>query len=762
MIGGARALPLAHLSVRVPWHDRAWDGTVCDDPINNADCLALRRIREDKDEQAEARVAGKAWSELSPADLPACLNERASFMAPFEVVRTASHPYAQISKGHGHFRPTEFRMPPYSASCIPFRWMLREGASEIAGELGLGYETELEDRADELIGFETIWVQQKRNQLVLLESFFSAIQPERSLAFFYAKRTPLSEDPRRVLVGVARVLDTGAPREYEYLGDGELKAVLWEWPVRHSLRSEFKDGFLLPYHELLRISDENPSMDLESCVAFAPEDHWTEFSYSSEHVSHDAAIGSLLECARAIRAAQSSVTGNWQAVLEWIDARLAEVWRLRGPYPGLGATLTAFGIPGGTLLAHELAASAGENEDPWPLFESWLEVAAKGKAGSARVGKTTLEKWRSLPTERRELLTLLSRFDLTPTQATRLYQPTEREKARIDVTDLDLIQNPYLLYEGDRFSIDPITVGTIDRGAFPDDAVRNGHPVPEPSALDDATDPRRVRAFVVSYLEARSADGHTLQPAKEVVQAIRDMAVSPACPVDADLMSLVESRFDPMAELTEMTDGSPAYQLRRLSECGALIRSAIERRLKGALARCRSRLGRVAGRRAPRSHRRGRGTGAGGEARGPRGARLVAGLRVDRSCRDREDDPPLDSGRGAGRGQRRCPPTRADGQGPRADDEGDRGGGADCRPVLAASRPLRPRDRYLPTLWRAEGGGGQDGRDRRVLDAHRGTAGGNPRLPEGCRAPDLGGRSQATATDRERSSVRRHRGASRP
>lgn len=84
---------------------------------------------------------------------------------------------------------------------------------------------------------------------------------------------------------------------------------MWEWPVRHSLRPDFKDGFLLPYHELLQIADADPSSDLESCVAFAPEDHWTEFSYSSEHVSHDAAIGSLLECARAIWA-QSSVMGD--------------------------------------------------------------------------------------------------------------------------------------------------------------------------------------------------------------------------------------------------------------------------------------------------------------------------------------------------------------------------------------------------------------------------------------------------------------------
>jgi hypothetical protein len=31
-----------HLTVRVAWHDRAWDGTVCDHPSENGFCLALK------------------------------------------------------------------------------------------------------------------------------------------------------------------------------------------------------------------------------------------------------------------------------------------------------------------------------------------------------------------------------------------------------------------------------------------------------------------------------------------------------------------------------------------------------------------------------------------------------------------------------------------------------------------------------------------------------------------------------------------------
>ncbi len=31
--------PLRHISIRVPWHDNGWMGTVCDNPEQNGACL---------------------------------------------------------------------------------------------------------------------------------------------------------------------------------------------------------------------------------------------------------------------------------------------------------------------------------------------------------------------------------------------------------------------------------------------------------------------------------------------------------------------------------------------------------------------------------------------------------------------------------------------------------------------------------------------------------------------------------------------------
>ncbi len=199
-----------------------------------------------------------------------------------------------------------------------------------------------------------------------------------------------------------------------------------------------------------------------------------------------------------------------------------------------------------------------------------------------RISPTMTQKWKVLRDERRALLKLLARFNLTKDQATRFFSPTDRERAGILITDTALPENPYLLYELDRFSQGAITIGTVDRGIFPDPVVREQHRLPPPSALDGPTDKRRVRALIVSVLETAAASGHTLQSQTYVLDTVRHLALDPPCPVDADLMTVVESHFAPLVVQVEMADGSPAYQLQHLSDARDIIRRAIERRMKGA------------------------------------------------------------------------------------------------------------------------------------------------------------------------------------
>ena len=82
-----------HLSMRVPWMDRPWDGAVCDHPHANASCVLLRNIGPRRDDAFETANAGVAFAQLDPTRLP-CVNERSSWLSPNGYQVTKTHPYA--------------------------------------------------------------------------------------------------------------------------------------------------------------------------------------------------------------------------------------------------------------------------------------------------------------------------------------------------------------------------------------------------------------------------------------------------------------------------------------------------------------------------------------------------------------------------------------------------------------------------------------------------------------------------------------------
>jgi len=579
-----RRLPLKHLSIRVPWHDNGWNGTVCRDPKGNASCLVLDRIRETRDDEEEIEMAGELLSELPIEKWPVCVDERGTFMSPFEIIRKISHPYSSTSDYHKHILPTDFRLSPFSAAAIPFRWASRKYAWELAKNYELNADPEHEPKEPKWLNHSN-WVQSHLSQKAILNSFFSAIEPEKSLCFFYAKETPLAEDERRVIVGVGRVQNVGNLVEYRYSKSGGLRSYIWDRAVQHSIRPNFEDGFILPYQTIFELTEEDPELDPADFVAFAPEDRRIEFSFASEHVTHDGAIAGLLSCKAAIEKAKSLVDGPWDRVLKWIDSRLAELWKLRGPYPGLGVALTAFGVAHGSFLAYELASRVDENEDPWPLVDQIFNDPSLLPKELARLITPTLQaKWNSINNkkpDRLALLKIIARLELTLEQAIRFYVKEEREDNDIDCSDEDILNNPYLFYERDRSSYDPISVWTVNRGIFPAPVIRENHPIPEPSAVNDPTDPRRVSALIINTLEQAARQGHTLMACRNVVTTIRDLAIEPECPVDSDLFDVISDNLSPVICSCKLKNGSPAYQLDRLEEVGELIRSTIEKRHKG-------------------------------------------------------------------------------------------------------------------------------------------------------------------------------------
>ena len=115
---------MKHLSIRVPWHDNNWNGSVCCSPAANPFCLTLHNILERKNNLDEDKIASKKWCELKPEQLPACKGENGGFMNEESYKRIFVHVYTNNKQlPHSQLLPTTIDVPPFSAFGIPFRYL---------------------------------------------------------------------------------------------------------------------------------------------------------------------------------------------------------------------------------------------------------------------------------------------------------------------------------------------------------------------------------------------------------------------------------------------------------------------------------------------------------------------------------------------------------------------------------------------------------------------------------------------------------------
>jgi AAA domain/UvrD-like helicase C-terminal domain len=551
-----------HLTLRVAWHDRAWDGSICDHPSDNAFCLALDRIREGRDDAYEERVAGRSWSGLNGNGLPPCRAEAGGFMNAQEWTRIVQHPYQENRNAqdtHGHLRPTPVKVPPYSTFCIPFWWMTIRNQDEIAERLPIQLPEDSE------APFLTNWVFGRQRQEALLETFFDGLTRDESLVFFYTKEgQPISDSINRLVVAIGRLTKVGRLLEHDTEGV-KPPYPMWDRLVHHSIRPDGSDGFVLPYHAYLAPTgdpeEDARRRDLLKEITVVPElGHTHVFSYFSQHASPDVALSTLVRCLDAARRIRQHgiAPGPWDLREEWLNEQIARTWVDRGAFPGLGAALEALGMRLGTALALELVASGKVKTyaDPWPLVDAILrgEEDSPQRVYAADV-EAVRATWATLTSERRALLELLSRFALTTKQAKRWFEPGPRNAATPEkVSDREILDNPYRISEVDQGMIDDpvVSIGTIDRGLLPDPTVAGKCPVPEESRVESSGDRRRVRGAVVSVLRRAAEHGDSLLSTVEVLTRLERLGLAPPCVVPLDWFAGNADFLDAMVKQIEV------------------------------------------------------------------------------------------------------------------------------------------------------------------------------------------------------------------
>lgn len=457
--------------------------------------------------------------------------------------RTFQHPYQEIVKAqptHGKLIKTPVKVPPYSTFAVPFRWMLRENQEEIESALSSPLPP------DDEPPFKTSWVFSRERQNALCDLFFGRIAPNQSLVFFYTKNGhPLDESINRLVVGVGQIEWMSKLQFYE-ASEGP-RYPLWDRLFTHTIRPDGAQGLLLPYHDYLEptgdIDEDERRKVLVEEIAVAPERaQMMSFSHVGEHATHDIALSTLVRSLDAVRKIRTHgiASGPWEKREEWLNEQIHTVWQQRGAFPGAGAALEALGMRLGTSMMFELLAkeTVKSTEDPWPVVDAILrgQKEPPQKAYKADI-EAVAATWAALSPERKALLTLLSRFELSPAQASRWFDPRERKKAtRGQIDDKGILQNPYRIVEtdlGDAFE-NPVSLGIIDRGLMPDATIAANHPVPAPSSVGSQLDWRRVRGAFVTVLREATRQGDALLTEEELLEGVTKLDLGQQCPASGD------------------------------------------------------------------------------------------------------------------------------------------------------------------------------------------------------------------------------------
>ena len=576
-----------HYSFRVPWHDNKWDGSICEAPSENYSCMRLKGINQSRDDELENQHSGCKMCSLECVNNIPCIREGGGFMNDEDVTVTLRHPYSDWSEYHRHLLPLRETIPAYSYPARPFRWVMRQRyigyknykyIEDLAVEKGFEYYADYEPEMD-----NKTWVQDGRNQEAIFKAFFRDAVEDKSICVFYAKQVPFIEDNRRVVVGLGHILKVNPPVKYERSDENGMSSCAWENMVKHSIRDDMIDGFLFPYDSLMKYAEEHPDFDITRGTVFADEDYFEEFSYASEQLSHDAVIDVILQSLEVVDVYKKcKIDGPWDRVIKWLNIQLVEVWQDRGAFPGLGAVLTAFGLASGPAMVKELRENY--KEDIWNVLDSAINSPNEYLSNmyADQVNSVIRDAWNGLSADRKNYFKLISRINLSVDQAIAIVRDEVREKKGLEFSDLDIINNPYLLYEKTRDKEDAIKISIkkVDLAFFPPEYIVKEYPIAVPSAMDSNVDKRRVRALAVYVLEKTAKEGNTLLPVKNMVLAINNIKIDPTCPITGDMIAPMNAFFTDEIELKKDAFEKDYYKLNRYKKMDFLIAKQIRSRVQ--------------------------------------------------------------------------------------------------------------------------------------------------------------------------------------
>lgn len=509
-----------HFSTRIPWKDNDYTGRIDNNPRYNVAAQVIPNIASTRDLDFEETNKGKSYEHVGSLRMQSWITENAAFMSDNKLELKMNHPYKRGNAKFKHFVETTFEMNPYSFLLRPFSWTLKDNANEKQKYYNFYFDLE---KTEQMLSWQSSWVSHGESQKAIFDYFFSGINPHKSLIFPYYKQVPFIEDNRRVIAGIGNIVSNVETHEYESDGSSDEKNYIWETNAAHSIRSDGKDGFLMPYLEISEYVKKHPDFDVSSVTIFEPAGFRSEFSYAAEWVSYDAAIDVLNQAKIALKSIAKlklkEANHEWVNVqLEYVDNQLKSVWNQRGIFPGLGSILSAFGVKYGFDVAHHVATSENDLISELKLYFSGEKETGNEKLDDSLADKED-EFFGLLRDENKTLyFELLSRLNLSVEQAIFAW-------GNLKNCALEIVENPYRLFELTRKEKDEhqITISQIDNAMFVNPLVENKYPLNKPTKMRAEGDKRRFRAMVIFVLDQAANQGHTLLSYDQIVEEINKL-----------------------------------------------------------------------------------------------------------------------------------------------------------------------------------------------------------------------------------------------
>lgn len=484
-----------HISARVAWHEDGWNGNICRNPAANTFCVGPQSypgqyIAEKRSLEWETQMQGKPCHKLE--HIPPCCYSINAFGA--EEVYAQADPPIWFKD---NTRSRRWTLPPSTVCVWPYEVMYGD---DVRSKGQFDYDKRLANARE----------------------FFKAIEPNKSLIFYYANYSnPFSEDEnkRYVLVGLSRVKNLGEELFYEGCSEEIKEKFAGGFVWQRAITSHYPDqGLRIPYHiyrkqpeilNRLELFPENPRL----C------------KYATRDFNDDNALELVEGFLRVVQELHElgDNTEDWSTRARWLESLISELWKHRGLFPGMASVLEILSFQKAIPFFKQQALSGKEAEAIENIF-----AFLQGKSDSIlnlkmdpNEAKNICRQWKlNTPEKQQFLRDVAPRFALQADQIKKILDDN-RVQNGILVGLKTITENPYILseqYQGDNQD-DSISWGMIDRGMIPSPQLGG-------KAIAEADGANRFRALLVDTIKRE--DNHVFLPADRVIETVnRRLSILP-------------------------------------------------------------------------------------------------------------------------------------------------------------------------------------------------------------------------------------------